>query len=294
MTRTIHDPMVPMAEPVLEAEVLVDESPLPAQRPTITLGGVMSVFGVIAVIAGCAIYANLSFAVADRANFKYFPPFRQFVNVNNNDHLGAEYYNIAKSMVAGEGFASPFKDKTGPTAWMPPILPVFLAALLWLCEGNQDAVMTVVIFVQVCTLIASGLLVLTLAAQTTHRFGLVLAAAVFLAGTIGDFRLWFQQTHDGWIVLLAMDVVLAGFCWLRPLHSRTRAAGWGVCGGLCAMISPVVAFAWGFLCLAVMIRQRLDARRDRDRLRGARAHAVDGAQLPRVWPADSGQVERRV
>jgi hypothetical protein len=116
--------------------------------------------------------------------------------------------------------------------------------------------MTVVIFVQVCTLIGTGLLVLTLAWQTTHRVGVALAAAVFLAAVISDFRLWFQQTHDHWIVLLSMDFLLAGFCWLDPLHTKKRAAGWGLCGGLFAMISPIAGFTWGALCLAVMVRQR--------------------------------------
>src|SRR5579859_4845676 len=81
---------------------------------------------VIVVVFGCSIYANLSFAVKNRVNFKYFPPFKPFVDANNNRHLGAEYFCIAKSIVAGEGFSSPFQEKTGPTAWMPPILPAIL------------------------------------------------------------------------------------------------------------------------------------------------------------------------
>jgi hypothetical protein len=263
MTPSFQEPVAltpePEPEPELEAELFVEESP-PAPRPTIAFGVVVSVVALIAVIAGCSIYANLSYAVIDRTNLKYFPPFKPHVNANMNDHLGAEYYNIAKSMVAGEGFASPFKEKTGPTAWMPPILPAFLAAVEWLCDGNQDAVMTVVIFTQVSTLIGTGLFVLAIAWQTTCRLGAVLAAAFFLLGLIGDFRLWFQQTHDGWIVLLALDVLLAGFCWLEPLHTKKRAAAGGLGGGLCAMISPIAAFAWAILCLILMVRQRAWAR----------------------------------
>lgn len=48
------------------------------------------------------------------------PPF-------NFGHLGAEYANIAKSLVEGNGYANPFKYPTGPTSWMPPLLTYFKA-----------------------------------------------------------------------------------------------------------------------------------------------------------------------
>ena len=37
--------------------------------------------------------------------------------------------NIAHSLATGQGFASPFRVNTGPTAWMPPVYPVLLAAI---------------------------------------------------------------------------------------------------------------------------------------------------------------------
>jgi 4-amino-4-deoxy-L-arabinose transferase-like glycosyltransferase len=36
--------------------------------------------------------------------------------------------NIAASIAAGHGFANPFRVETGPTAWMTPVYPYFLAA----------------------------------------------------------------------------------------------------------------------------------------------------------------------
>src|SRR5207302_9529137 len=74
-----------------------------------------------AFVIACAVYANLSFAVTSSADFRYFPPFMRGVNANMNRHLGAEYMNIAKSMVRGEGYANPFGGQSGPTAWMPPV-----------------------------------------------------------------------------------------------------------------------------------------------------------------------------
>ena len=37
--------------------------------------------------------------------------------------------NIAHSLATGQGFASPFRVNTGPTAWMPPVYPLLLAAI---------------------------------------------------------------------------------------------------------------------------------------------------------------------
>jgi hypothetical protein len=247
---------MPGPETAFEAEVVVDDSPELAPRQTYTWGNVLAIIVMIAAIVGCAIYANLSFAVTNPLNYKYFPPFKPHVNANNNRHLGAEYYSIAKSLYAGEGFASPFKEKTGPTAWMPPVLPVVLATLLWVCDGNQNAVMAVVIVMQVATLVVTGLLVVTLARQTSNRLPIAVAAALFVVAMIGDFQLWFQQTHDYWIVLLALNLVVAGFCWAAPLQSKKVAAGWGLCGGLVALISPIAAFAWGAMCVVLIVRQR--------------------------------------
>src|SRR6185369_15659625 len=110
--------------------------------------------------------------------YNYFPPFQPNHNANNNHHLGAEYFQIAQSIYAGEGFSSPFREKTGPTAWMPPALPALLAGLLWICDGNRDAVMAVVIVLQVLVLIGTGLLVLTLARRTTARLWTLAAAGL--------------------------------------------------------------------------------------------------------------------
>ena len=37
--------------------------------------------------------------------------------------------NIAHSLAVGNGFSSPFRVETGPTAWMPPVYPLLLAAI---------------------------------------------------------------------------------------------------------------------------------------------------------------------
>jgi len=201
------------------------------------------------LVCACAAYANLSYAVTSPVDYRFFPPFEPGVNANNNQHLGAEYFNIARSMFRGKGFSSPFDQETGPTAWMPPVLPALLAGLLWACEGDKDAVITVVIFIQVAVLIGTGLLVGALAGQSSRLAGAVAATAYFV-GLLCQFHLCFQLTHDSWLVLLALDLLLAGLCWGRPLRSLRAAVGWGVFGGLCALVSPALGLTWGMLSLA--------------------------------------------
>ncbi|HXR39845.1 MAG TPA: hypothetical protein VN776_12155, partial [Terracidiphilus sp.] len=203
----------------------------------------------ILAVCGCAVYANLSFAVSNRANYRYFPPFEHNINANENDQLGAEYFNIARSLFRGQGFSNPFGEQTGPTAWMPPVLPAILAGVLWACDGDKHTVMAVVIFFQVAVLSGTGLLVWALAGQKSRLAGAVAATAYFV-GLLCHFRLCFQFTHDSWLVLLALDLLLAGLCWGRLLRSLRAAAGWGVFGGLCALASPALGLTWGMLSLA--------------------------------------------
>jgi hypothetical protein len=236
-------------------EVNVSEAPssppLLAQRRPF-----WAVFLLVVVVWGCSIYANLSFAITNKADFQYLPPFKRNANANSNRHLGAEYVNIATALYKGEGFANPFVRKTGPTAWMPPVLPFILAGLLWVCDGDRDSVMAIVIFLQVLVLIGTGVLILTLVRQTSRRAGPFLALAAFVIWMVCDFHMWFQMTHDAWIVLLMLDLLLMGLCWGRPLRRWFTASGWGVFGGLCMLTTPIAAFVWGGMTLAVGIRER--------------------------------------
>ena len=72
---------------------------------------------------GCVVYVNLSFAVTPPADYRWFPPFEPNVDANENRQLGGENYYIARSLVRGQGFADPFAESSGPTAWIPPALP---------------------------------------------------------------------------------------------------------------------------------------------------------------------------
>src|SRR6204780_3276290 len=43
--------------------------------------------------------------------------------------------NIAHSLAVGNGFSSPFRVDTGPTAWLPPIYPLLLVGIFGAAMG---------------------------------------------------------------------------------------------------------------------------------------------------------------
>src|SRR5579872_6774673 len=226
--------------------------------PSVTVCRVplLAVCAVITAVFGCSIYANLSLAVAHRADYRFFPPFLRNVDANDYRGLAGENCNIAQSLVDGKGFEHPFNAPAGPTAWMPPVLPTILAALLWVWDGDRDRVAATVIFLQVFVVIGTGLLVLMLVRQTARRVGSGGTVAVFLALLLCHFQMVFQGTQDHWLMVLAVDLLVAGLCWLRPLGRWWTAAGWGLFGGLCGLTNPIIGATWALLSLVTGFRQR--------------------------------------
>jgi hypothetical protein len=170
-------------------------------------------------------------------------------------NLYSENFNIAQALYAGQGFANAVGPRTGPTAWNAPLYPLIQAGLLWLGEGSRDVVTIGLAVLQVAVLVATAWLVLAIAAQTT-RLGPVVAAVILTLALAYHFYYWFMFAHDCWLALLSLDLVIAGVAWFRPLASWPRACCWGLCGGVCALINPSVAAAWGVMTLVLGVEQR--------------------------------------
>jgi hypothetical protein len=213
----------------------------------VPVGAALTVSG---AVVWCSLYANLALFVERPADYRFFPPFRPGVNKNRNLELGDECFSIARALLAGRGFADPFQERTGPTAWMPPLLPGILAGLLWACDGDRVAVTAIAICLQAAVLTGTGLLVLALARQLAPCLG-AWAAAVFVVALVSHFHRCFQYPSDCWLMLLLVDLLTAGLCWGRPMGGRWTAVGWGLFGGVAALASPVVGYTWAVLtCLA--------------------------------------------
>jgi hypothetical protein len=202
---------------------------------------------VFAAVAGMSWYATEPLRATSKVDYHDYPPFTGD-NCLDIKHLGAEYNAISIALVNGRGFADPFRARTGPTAWMPPMFSWILAGLRW--DGDNDIayVQTAVVILQDLTLVATGWLIIGLARQT--RSSVWLATVLFIGALCYYFRPNFQFVHDCWIVLGAIDVLIAGLVFVRPFErSWPVAAAWGVVGGLIALATPAVAFIWGlFWC----------------------------------------------
>jgi len=62
-----------------------------------------------------------------------------FSAVNEHYSFGLETGSIARALAAREGFSSPFKGHTGPTAWLAPLYPAMVALVFKLCGTFSDA-----------------------------------------------------------------------------------------------------------------------------------------------------------
>ncbi|MFO1065855.1 MAG: hypothetical protein U0892_18485 [Pirellulales bacterium] len=172
---------------------------------------------------------------------------------DRRDHLGAEYNSIAKAIAEGRGFSDPFRAGTGPTAWMPPVLPYFLACLYSIFgQGNNYVIITVLVL-QCITLAAVGMIVVS----ESRRLGRAsLGYFVLLVGYASNFRELFQTTHDVWLVML----IITALWWFgtrlpEKIHSRRGPWLWGLFGGFAALCGPVIGAAWAvFTCIRLFPR----------------------------------------
>lgn len=157
-------------------------------------------------------------------------------------HLGAEYDNIAQAIFQGRGFSNPFREQTGPTAWMAPVLPYLLAAVYRMSDASHDAAVAFMFVIQTLAAFLVGFIVLREARKLRLTWlGMVIA----LGGYAANFHQMFQKTHDsGWLLIIVSLLWLGSVRWWNRTPSLMKAAGWGVFGGLSALSSPVIGAAW--------------------------------------------------
>lgn len=232
-------------EPEIDSQSGAGRNP---SRPGLFLPG-----AVLAVlVVGLTLYSNSVALISDPQYYQYYPPFETNRNRRMIEHLGAEYWNIAQALHSGRGFSDPFFEETGPTAWMPPALSYFLAGLLWLFGGKEEPVAWFMVFCQSLTWILTGWMALWIGTKTWGPRSRWYLVALFLLFLLQNFHLAFQITHDPWLLMLGLDLLLLGYLWLKPSTKPSTATSsqkatwgiWGVMGGLLALCSPVLGLVW--------------------------------------------------
>jgi hypothetical protein len=199
------------------------------------------------VVFGVSLYANLTYFFKSPKQLTFFPPFIEGLNPNDNQHLGAEYFFIAQAITSGKGFSNPFQADTGPTAWMPPLYPFFLAFLIKLFH-SKVLVTCAVLFFKNIALIFTGLLIYETAQRSLVKIKAEFIVLFYLVWLLINFRPFFQTTHDSWLLLLFIGSIfpLAVFMRANLINLKTALA-WGVLGGLSTLASPIIGLVWGVL-----------------------------------------------
>ena len=214
----------------------------PPPRQRILLPFLASCF----VLTFCMAWADASkYLVDDRADYQYFPPFEKSKDRLMTDHLGAEYLSIAFALRDGRGFSDPFKIESGPTAWMPPILPYLQAAILWLADDDLVVLKYVVLVFQLLAYVFTAWVVL---AATSRAFAprrrCWVATLVIVMFFAKDFHTAFQLTHDPWLIIGMMNLLFVGFALLPDEPRRVTPVAWGGLGGVAALAGPVLGLVW--------------------------------------------------
>lgn len=165
-------------------------------------------------------------------------------------HLGGEHRCIAEALAQGRGFSDPFGARTGPTAWMSPVFPALMAAVL-MAFGSIEAVAAAVVTLQNVVLIYMGFIVLRFASGPSSPKGspiVALAAYFMIVGY--DYFYYFSLTHDHVMVGLwiCLFVDFADRLWGRPPRLGAVAL-WGLAGGLSALTAPVLGPVWAALTM---------------------------------------------
>lgn len=147
---------------------------------------------------------------------------------------------IARSIVAGHGFSSPFAETyTGPTAWVAPIYPYFIAGVFKLfgsmtqksylviqCAQSLFSALTVVPLIGILTLCGS------------RRSGIA-------AGTLWAFFPWFSRWALTWIWETALSAFLVASVlwfalWLADHGSRRAWIAFGAFWGFILLVNPAI------------------------------------------------------
>ena len=155
--------------------------------------------------------------------------------------IASETTNVASSIASGHGFSSPLNgDPTGPTAWIPPAYPYFVA-LVFRIFGVMTQ--SSVIFIFVVQSLFSALTVLPILGIARHSVGM--RAGLWSAWVWALFP-WFIKWSVTWLWDTSLSALLFSLLvWyvlrLPEASSRRPWIGFGALWGLTLLVNPTLA-----------------------------------------------------
>jgi 4-amino-4-deoxy-L-arabinose transferase-like glycosyltransferase len=173
-------------------------------------------------------------------------PFNSFENLMDADHVHAwEQGNVARALVAGQGFGSPF-DSTRPSAVMTPVYPLIVAAFFRLF-GVHTAQSIFAVHAFDCLINALACIPVFLLAR--RSFGERAAWWAAWAWALSPYGIYFSAAW-AW----STHLLLLCLCWLLFLaHDLERSprlklwAGFGLLAGFAGLTEPSILVVIPFL-----------------------------------------------
>lgn len=148
---------------------------------------------------------------------------------------------IARSLTAGHGFSSPFSTiDTGPTAWVTPIYPYFVAAVFKYCGAMSHRSYLVIQTVQSLFSALTVIPLIGIGVLTGCRRGGIAAASLWA------FFPWFSRWALTWIWETSLSALLLAALiwfalWLRDNGKPRAWAGFGALWGLALLVNPALS-----------------------------------------------------
>ena len=148
-----------------------------------------------------------------------------------HDHFeyGFEAGRIARSLVEGHGYSSPFNGPSGPTAWLPPLYPLLMALGFKLFGLYTDAA---VIFIMACNSAFSAAIapaVYEIGARCFDAYGITRRAST-KAAPVGLWSAWLWAVYPAalqfaihWLWEMSLTACL--FAWAFVFALRLRRIG---------------------------------------------------------------------
>jgi hypothetical protein len=166
------------------------------------------------------------------------------------DIWSTETARIAAAVASGHGFSSPFRQPTGPSAWIPPVYPYLLAGIFLLCGGLTAASYYVAVGVNIIVHAFTCVLLYRTAGEVFgQRVGIYSACALasfpllfyplvllHVLGGYGGLGLFISPNIIWYTHMTEMAIVLLIWFTLHPPHWAVFGTAWG----MAALLNPTV------------------------------------------------------
>jgi hypothetical protein len=164
------------------------------------------------------------------------------------DHwrFGYENARLARSIVEGHGLSSPLFADTGPSAWMTPVYPYFIACVFKVFGIYSTTSAFVLLSIQA---LISALTCLPIFYLARKLFGERVALWAGWAWVLFPYGVYFpvERIWGAWLSTLLVTILFLSSLYLENSTRLWHWIGYGALWGFAALNEPLVMAAWPFM-----------------------------------------------